>query len=606
MQMHETEYRRLSSLMMIILILIAVFVLVPAIRPVVGQSELLVDSEFDGSTDSADLRANNPSAFDWFESRGGFSGGNSGLLVLNETSIAGNGGKKASLANYGIAQNAYLTQNFSSAQTGVFSVSFHILIDRIQDNANYDRTGHIFIGDDRYTANAITGTADERYVLLAFYDSTPGDTGNDVELRARTLNTAVQSWTNTTSWVQVTTGLSYDVWYAIRIELNVAGGTYDVYVDGVLKGDDIPKMNGYTPSSVEYITFALDSDARGDFCVDNVFSPARDAAMKVVSSATDFVVGQEISVYINVTDVIDLYGWEFQLDYDPSVLDLTYNATVTGGLNSPLNIFKDTVDETTGHLWWAVSTSYPTTTGTSYSSKAIFEMRFTAMATGTSNLDLSGTILSNSRAIEIPHTVVNGTVHIETLDLRVTDLKVCNMHANETWVHSIYANDSYSDLADYYYPVNVTIQNTGTLSATNFKVKLEVYYDLSLEASSEQMITVLADSSTKELTFGTVFRPTKTGNVGRYSLKATVDSENSVTEDNEYNNDKTKNDFTVTVMGDINGDRTVNILDGVRISLAWTATPSHGHWNVAADLNHDDEVNVLDAVRISLYWGSTW
>ena len=54
------------------------------------------------------------------------------------------------------------------------------------------------------------------------------------------------------------------------------GLTRDVFVDDVLEGDDVSKFEGYTSSSVTHISFAADSDGRGDFFVDNVFAPAVD------------------------------------------------------------------------------------------------------------------------------------------------------------------------------------------------------------------------------------------------------------------------------------------------------------------------------------------
>jgi len=134
---------------------------------------LLVDSEFNDSTDSADLRANSTSQ-DWYESRND----DPTLLTLNTSDVGGNSGKKAALKNYGIAKNAYLAQELSNPQTGTFNVSLDIFIDRIQDSSNYDRTAYIWIGDDTGTNNPgrPCSTSNERFVYLTFYDSTPGDT----------------------------------------------------------------------------------------------------------------------------------------------------------------------------------------------------------------------------------------------------------------------------------------------------------------------------------------------------------------------------------------------------------------------------------------------
>jgi hypothetical protein len=145
---------------------------------------------------------------------------------------------------------------------------------------------------------------------------------------------------------------------------------------------------------------------------------------------------------VNVTNVANLYGWEFHLDYDPSVLEFTYGGIVVDGLNSPTYTYRDS--ETTGQVWWEVSTTYLTTSGVSYSSHAIFEMRFKALAIGVSSLNLSDTILSDNNTNPITHTVVNGSVNVQTLDLTVDAVQTLNKHENETWLGSIYANDTYA------------------------------------------------------------------------------------------------------------------------------------------------------------------
>jgi hypothetical protein len=59
------------------------------------------------------------------------------------------------------------------------------------------------------------------------------------------------------------------------------------------------------------------------------------------------------------------------------------------------------------------------------------------------------------------------------------------------------------------------------------------------------------------------------------------------------------------VIGDVNEDGEVNILDAVKISLAWGSELGDDRWNGRADLNHDNVIDILDGARISLHWGET-
>ena len=234
---------------------------------------LLVDSEFNDNSTSEELRANS-TCQDWYESRND----DPTLLTLNTSDVGGNSGKKAALKNYGIGSNAYLAQELSYPQTGTFNVSCDIYIDRIEDSADYDRTAYIWIGDDTGTNNPgrPCSTSNERFVYLTFYDPTPGNTGDDLELRAREYNTPAQPWATTSTWTSVATGLSYDTWYTIKLEIDFSGGTYDVYVDDVLEGNDINKYENYAGSSITDIAITVGSSEKGDFFVDNVFAPAVD------------------------------------------------------------------------------------------------------------------------------------------------------------------------------------------------------------------------------------------------------------------------------------------------------------------------------------------
>ena len=129
--------------------------------PTTTFGPLLVDYEFDDSSDSADLRTNSTEQ-DWYESRN-----EAPLkLTLDTNNIGGNTGNKAALkySDPSGSGYAYLTQEFGTPQNGTFSVSLDIYIDSIADDETRDRSGMIYIGDDSLGTNGPNSTSDERFV----------------------------------------------------------------------------------------------------------------------------------------------------------------------------------------------------------------------------------------------------------------------------------------------------------------------------------------------------------------------------------------------------------------------------------------------------------
>jgi len=309
----------------------------------------------------------------------------------------------------------------------------------------------------------------------------------------------------------------------------------------------------------------------------------------------------ECVVHIVITEISDLYAMEFQLNYNTSILDLTSASVVAGGLNEPKYLYYNLTDEVNGHLWFAASTTYPTTAGISYAEHAIVELRLHTVESGTSNLDLHSTHLSDSQINPITHTVINGAVIVGDhgeIDLEVIDIRILNHGC------SIYANDTFSNGSAYFYPVETTILNNGALPAEAFYVKLDVYWvNGSInEVSAEMFVPSLSAGMNATINFTDVFCPLHTG---WYRLTVTVDSHDDVSESNEGNNSLIYDNTEVTVIGDINGDQRVNVLDAVIIAQAWNAYTTSPQWNVRADINHDGHVDVLDGTRIGLHWGRT-
>ena len=103
-------------------------------------------------------------------------------------------------------------------------ITYDIFIDSIVERpTSSDSTGFTYVGDDDNSADGPNSTGGDRFVYMGFYDSATGDfsTGQTLQLEAN--NRAVD--------VTPADSLSYDTWYTITIDIDVAGGTYDVTVD---------------------------------------------------------------------------------------------------------------------------------------------------------------------------------------------------------------------------------------------------------------------------------------------------------------------------------------------------------------------------------------
>jgi len=58
-------------------------------------------------------------------------------------------------------------------------------------------------------------------------------------------------------------------------------------------------------------------------------------------------------------------------------------------------------------------------------------------------------------------------------------------------------------------------------------------------------------------------------------------------------------DITVKLMGDLNGDCVVNILDLAIVARAYGTRPGDEYWNPIADVERDGEINILDISKVA-------
>jgi len=180
------------------------------------------------------------------------------------------------------------------------------------------------------------------------------------------------------------------------------------------------------------------------------------------------------------------------------------------------------------------------------------------------------------------NTFVDGTVGVF-----VHDVAVKNVTASRALVQQGYTPEE----------ISVEVKNEGTATET---------FTVTVYANSTQLgtrsVTLTPDSSTT-LTFAwqtTYFI------YGNYRISARASQVTAETDLSD--NSLTDGTVVVTIPGDINGDRSVNILDAGAVSNHWYPGPPVGPsgYDPNADVNCDGKVSIVDLAIINGNWLRTW
>ena len=149
--------------------------------------------------------------------------------------------------------------------------------------------------------------------------------------------------------------------------------------------------------------------------------------------------------------------------------------------------------------------------------------------------------------------------------------------------------------AGYGVKINASVWNTGT-SAEAFNVSIyvnssEIFrQELTLQNGSSSYVTAIWNCTGYSLYLG-------------YAVKAyawPIDGDELLA-DNTFDGGT----IVVSVKGDVNADRKINILDITKIAISFGSRPGNVNWNSVADINGDEIVNILDITIIAVHFGET-
>lgn len=312
----------------------------------------------------------------------------------------------------------------------------------------------------------------------------------------------------------------------------------------------------------------------------------------VSPSSINTVLGESFIIKVNVANITNLWGYEFKLFYSKTVLSCVNLTLPPGHLlepKDPNNLFlvrfefNNEYNSTHGRIWVAMTLLHPEQPKSG--SGVLVAVTFQAVGKGVSILHLSGTKFANDSAEPIPHVTINGEVVVsEPGALR--DVAITSVIApfNETYM-------------GWNLQIWVTAANLGNFPET---FNVTAYYNSNIIGT--QTVNNLAPGQTVLLTFNL-----DTSKLEPY-INYTIWAEASPVQDeiNTGNNVYINGLIRVKILGDVNGDKIVDLYDLVSIGGAFGAEPGNPTWKPNADINRDGIVDLYDLVIIAIHFGETY
>jgi len=281
-------------------------------------------------------------------------------------------------------------------------------------------------------------------------------------------------------------------------------------------------------------------------------------------SGPEYLPGTTFKINVTLDDVESLKICAFNLTYYSSViLEIDINFPPVSG-QAPIK--KLQVDDEAGYIWANLTYRNGITT---YEPVTIMTVEFQVVAMGISPINLTDTQLCDLNSQPITHEVYHGIFIGLIRDVAVIAVVPELNIAYENWTINVF----------------VTVKNKGNVSET-FDVK--IYYDGNLGG-----IATVTDLPPNEETNVTIaWNTTGVPCCHNYTISASAGP--VPYEFNLADNSRDDGKVKIRIMGDINGNGIVDMLDIGLACDAYGSFPGDSNWNFYADLNRDGTVDLRD------------
>ncbi|MEM2522838.1 MAG: cohesin domain-containing protein [Candidatus Bathyarchaeia archaeon] len=291
--------------------------------------------------------------------------------------------------------------------------------------------------------------------------------------------------------------------------------------------------------------------------------------------------GNRVNFEIQMQNVIDFYGYEFTLGYDKNVLNCL-GVTIHPPSNETNFIPIIIINNLVGRVKVNFTLYPPAEPATILLPKAIVTITFQIKSYGVTELNLIDTKIVNKDGNPIVHEIEDGFFATVIRDVAVKSVHVVN---NKVYPGGIVK-------------ITVEVENLGDLTET---FNVTIYYDNTIierktvtDLAAKQKLNITFYWDTSGLSYGT--------NVTINAEASSVPFEIDVT-----NNLCTDGYVFIKMLGDINGDRIIDICDVTAATAAYDSRPGDPHWNPEADIAAPyGAIDIFDIVSIAAMYNVSY
>jgi hypothetical protein len=291
--------------------------------------------------------------------------------------------------------------------------------------------------------------------------------------------------------------------------------------------------------------------------------------------------GDIFTIDIALENAVGMYGYEFKLGYDTRILTCLGSVVLPPNNDTNFDV-EQSINDPLGVVWVKVQYYPPAEPIDIYTPKAVVRITFMLQAYGQTILDLHDADIVNEFGDSLGPVVEDGFFATLLRDVAI-------MFVNVTSANKVYPGRNVT--------IEVVAMNRGNMTEETFNVTVFA----NSTAIGTQRIT-LAPWSNVTLSF-----QWNTSDLTPCS-NFTIRAEASLV---PYEIDPTDNIFydgwiKIKMIGDVNGDGLIDILDIVAITIIYAAHEGDKGWNPDADVAAPwGVIDILDLVTVSAKYGSS-